>query len=472
MKTPTVLGWALALGLVAVACPAQETNQLDQFSQKLQQLQESFDRQQREMRENFERLLRVQQAQIDALKRQLTVASTNPPPVAVVATNSPPPAAASPEVAELKQRVDELTTASKKTFISQFNPGIGFAGDTIFSYTGKGNDVTGSDRFGGFGAFLRTAELSLEASVDPFARAYAVIAGSADARSGETAMGVEEASIVTTALPGNLTVQGGRFFADFGRLAYVHDHDLPFVWRPLVLDRYIGGESKTDGAQVNWLVPTKQYLSLTLGVGDQFGSSPNGVGTFRGLNGLNYWGHLSTYFDLSPNLSLETGVSGLINPNTQNLGSVDQQSRYLGGTDLTLRYQPLDSTVHRGFVWGTEMLYTSGQFGFNPDGLPANGDEFSRHENAFGLYSYLESKLSREFKTGFLFQWVEDPLNPLLQTYSYAPYLTYNPSEFQTLRLQFSHVDPRNDLTLQPYNAVYLQWTFIIGRHVHGFKQR
>jgi hypothetical protein len=472
MKTLSVLGWSLALGLSAVAGQAQETNQLEKFNQQLKQLQENFDKQQREMRENFERMLREQQAQIDALKRQLAAAPTNPPPVAAVQTNVAPTAATPMEVAELKQRVDELTTASKKTFISQFNPGIGFAGDTIFSYTGKGNDVTGNDRFGGFDAFLRTAELNLEASVDPFARAYAVISGSADARTGEASMGVEEASIVTTSLPWNLTVQGGRFFADFGRLAYVHDHDLPFVWRPLVLDRYIGGESKTDGAQVNWLLPTRQYISLTLGLGDQFGDSPNGVGTFRGLNGLNYWGHLSTYFDLSPNLSLETGVSGLINANTQSLGGVDQQSRYIGGTDITLRYQPLDSTIHRGLVWGTEMLYTSGQFGFDPDGLPANGDEFSRRENAFGLYSYLESKLSREFKAGFLFQWVEDPINPLLQTYSYAPYLTYNPSEFQTLRLQYSHVDPRNDLTLKPYNAVYLQWTFIIGRHVHGFKQR
>ena len=472
MKKIGVLGWSLALSFGALASQAQETNQIETVNRQLQQLQENFDKQQREMRESFERMLREQQAQIDALKRQLAATPTNPPPVAAVQTNNIPNSAPAAEVAELKQRVDELTTASKKTFISQFNPGIGFAGDTIFSYTGKGNDITGNDRFGGFDAFLRTAELDLEASVDPFARAYAVIAGSADMQTGEAAMGVEEASIVTTSLPWNLTVQGGRFFADFGRLAYVHEHDLPFVWRPLVLDRYIGGESKTDGAQVNWLFPTTQYISLTLGIGDQFGSSPNGVGTFRQLNGLNYWGHLSTYFDLSPNLSLETGVSGLINPNTQSLGSVNQQSRYIGGTDLTLRYQPLNSTLHRGLVWGTEMLYTSGQFGFDPDGTAASGDEFARHENAFGLYSYVEAKLSREIKSGFLFQWVEDPVDPLQMTYSYAPYLTYNPSEFQTLRLQFSHVDPRHSLLLQPYNAVYLQWTFILGRHVHGFKQR
>jgi hypothetical protein len=470
MKLERILGASSALCLGAIALQAQETDQLELLNQQLKQMQANFDKQQREMRESFERLIRDQQAQIDALKKQLGAVPTNPPPASPAQTNPPTSVASAQEMDDVKRRLDELTVASKKTFISQFNPGIGFVGDTIFSYTSKGNDVTGSDRAGGFDAFLRTAELNLESSVDPFARAYGVIAASADAKTGEATMGVEEASVITTSLPWNLTLQGGRFFADFGRLSYVHDHDLPFVWRPLVLDQYIGGESKTDGLQLNYLFPTKQYISLTLGLGDQFGDTPNEVGTFRPLSGLNYWGHLSTYFDLSPNLSLETGVSGLINENAKGIGDVNQFKRYVGGTDITLRYQPLDSTLYRGFVWGTEVLYNSGQFGFAPDDSP--GDPFTRWENAFGLYSYFETKLSRTFKVGFLFQWVEDPLNPDYQTYSYAPYITWNPSEFQLIRLQLSHTDPSPESGLRSFDAIYLQWSFIIGRHVHGFKQR
>ena len=70
----------------------------------------------------------------------------------------------------------------------------------------------------------------------------------------------------TTSLPANLTLTAGRFFGEFGRLAYIHDHELPFVNRPLALDQYIGGESRSDGAQVNWLVPVEHYISLTAGV--------------------------------------------------------------------------------------------------------------------------------------------------------------------------------------------------------------
>ena len=140
-------------------------------------------------------------------------------------------------------------------------------------------------------------ELNASASVDPFAKAYAVINASADPVTGESALTVEEAALQTTSLPGNVTVKAGRFFEEFGRLSYIHDHELPFVNRPLVLDQYIGGESRTDGLQINWLAPVDHYISLTLGAGSQFGGDnpPNFAGDRRHASGLNYWGRLSTY---------------------------------------------------------------------------------------------------------------------------------------------------------------------------------
>ena len=466
MRSTTFLRWSSAVCLCALVAQAQETNSTEQIAKQLQEMQERFARQQREMQDRFEKMIREQQDQIESLKKQLTDAPTNVSVVPAI-TNPAPATASTEDIDELKRRVDELTTASKRTSVNQFNPGIGFAVDTIFSYTSKGQSATGSDRTGGFDAFLRTAELNLEASVDPFARAYGVINASADAKTGEAALGVEEAAIVTTSLPWHLTVQGGRFFADFGRLAYVHDHDLPFVYRPLVLDRYIGGESRTDGAQANYLFPTEHYISLTTGLGNGFGASagPTPDSGYRSLSGVNYWGHLSTYFDLSPNLNLETGISGLASPDAEGVfGDPTERDRYVAGADITLRYQPLGSTIYQGYVWGTEVLYNSANFEKNPGLLT--------HENAVGLYSYLERKLSREFKVGFLFDWLEDPANPGGETFRYSPYVTWNPSEFQMLRLQYSHTDPNSATGLQSSDAVYLQWDAVIGRHVHGFKQR
>ena len=67
-------------------------------------------------------------------------------------------------------------------------------------------------------------------------------------------------------------MKGGRFFADFGRLSHFHDHELPFVNRPIVLDRYVGGESQADGVEVSYLAPISQYVTLTAGMYNKIGA--------------------------------------------------------------------------------------------------------------------------------------------------------------------------------------------------------
>ena len=74
-------------------------------------------------------------------------------------------------------------------------------------------------------------------------RGYAIINGTQDG------VEVEEAAIVTTSLPYNLGLKGGRFFADFGRLSKFHDHDLPFVNRPHVLDEYVGASRRPTASR-------------------------------------------------------------------------------------------------------------------------------------------------------------------------------------------------------------------------------
>ncbi|MFM8471619.1 MAG: hypothetical protein ACKODH_16925, partial [Limisphaerales bacterium] len=197
----------------------------------------------------LEELLRVQKQQaeqIESLKKQIEILKGQPAiPGAKAATPEP-------QIAELQQRVDALTESSKKTFAGQFNPAFGFVGETVFGYRSTGSDKNGGSRPGGFDAHLRSGELTLQAAIDPFAKGYLVVNGSADS-TGEAALGIEEAALVSTSLPGTLTLRAGRFFADFGRLSFRHEHDLPFVNRPLVLENFIAGESKSDGGEFSWL---------------------------------------------------------------------------------------------------------------------------------------------------------------------------------------------------------------------------
>jgi len=272
MKLKTILGLSSALCLCVTIAQAQETNEsasaslqrdeVGQLKQQLRQMQESFEKTQNEQRRQIEALT----TKLDELTKQQQATAASAPPAAVT-TN---------QLKELSDKVEQVVEAQKKTLMSEFNPSIGLVGETIFGYRSRGSDQTGSDRPGGFDVFQRSLELNVAASVDPFAKGYAVINASADAATGEANMGVEEAALQTTSLPGNLELKAGRFFGEFGRLAYIHDHELPFVNRPLVLDQYIGGESRSDGLQVNWLVPTEHYISLTAGLGDSFGGdNPN-----------------------------------------------------------------------------------------------------------------------------------------------------------------------------------------------------
>jgi hypothetical protein len=54
-------------------------------------------------------------------------------------------------------------------------------------------------------------------------------------------------------------------------------------------------------------------------------------------------------------------------------------------------------------------------------------------------------------------------------TNAYSPYFTVWASEFQRLRLQHTHLDaPRR----RPEDQFFLQWTIIMGSHVHSFRDR
>jgi hypothetical protein len=493
MKLKNILGWSSALFLSAIIAQAQETNDSAKFNKQLQELQEkfekqqgelreSFEKQQRELRETFEKMNLEQQARIEALKKQIAAGPTNAPPGA--------PAETADQIKELNEKVDSVVEAQTKTRPNEFNPSIGVVGETVFSHRSGGSDTTGADRPGGFDVFQRSVELNVAASVDPFAKGYIVANASADS-AGEATFGIEEAALQTTSLPWNLELKAGRFFGEFGRLSYIHDHELPFVNRPLALDQYVGGESRTDGAQLNWLLPVPHYVSLTVGAGNGFGGdSPlNNPGTYRALSGLNYFGRLSSYFNLTPDWNMETGMSGLINPTTQDRGGVlvqpngstlTEKERRVAGLDVKLNWVPLRNNQFRSFTWGNELLYSDSRYLFDPDGSlnPAKpapgltGDEYMGGVGSLGLYSYVTYKWHRQWSAGFLFDYVQNAQNHDDETMAFSPYITYALSHWNQLRLQYTHTDHNAVSGLRPDDAIYLQWDWIIGSHSHGWQQR
>lgn len=336
------------------------------------------------------------------------------------------------------------------------NPAISFVVDTILTTDTHGD---------GWDFALQSGELFISAPIDPFLRGYAALVGSS-----EEGFDIEEAALVTTSLPWNLTVKGGRFFADVGRLPHWHVEQLPFVDRPPSIERLIPGESRAEGAELSWLAPMEHYFRVTAGIYDSIGETdelPELVGSSgsRGFDQLTWLVHPATYFDLTDTLNLELGGTFAT--------VADDGARYLYGFDATLRHQPGTSELYQGFVLGSEWYWNRSKFqdvreiGTDPDtGEPILGDERFRRD---GGYAYLEGFIGRQYSLGARFDYAEEPFGPVDRQLTYSAFATWYPSEFQRLRFQFDQIDRRH---LRDDQRFTLQWTAFLGSHTHGFATR
>lgn len=418
----------------------------------------------------------------------------------------PAPAVAEEKIKRLEEKVDAAVAATKKTFWSQFNPALTLGIDTIGAYRSRNQGFNPGDGSGGRDdgrAFsnrpagadfnLRSAELFITADVDPFTKAYGVLNASADAAGNDEAtLTVEEAAIVTTRLPYNLAVRGGRFFADFGTLAHRHDPELPFVDRPPSLDAFVGGESQTNGVEVSWLAPTPFYLKVTGAVGNKLGGdTTDGVsaGQSRPLKGLTYLGRLLTYFDINDDHNVEIGGSIAETPNAEDRTNIGKFERRLVGVDFKYRWYPLGRGLRQNLTVAGEVLHDMGEADPVNGGRRVNVLGVPVRQGAWGGYAYAEYRLSKEWRPGVRFDYFQLQSEPRLVTNpgtglfgstrnaaghrtdnrTWSPYLSWYPSEFQRLRFQYNRADRGN---ANDVNEFFLQWTVFLGSHGHGFLER
>src|SRR5208337_4811165 len=215
----TIIAFVFVSVFVFSSCAFAQTTE-----ERLQNLEKTLKKQEQSIQElkALQKTVKQQEQTISEQRKlieQLTAKAQKPQPPdappAAVAAQTAAAGQVQQEVEELKEQVGAVLEAQQKKLPSEFNPAIGLVGETIFSYRSKGSKATGSDRPGGFDVNQRSVELNVAASVDPFAKGYAVLNASADPITGEATAGVEEAAIQTTSLPDNLELKAGRFFGEF-----------------------------------------------------------------------------------------------------------------------------------------------------------------------------------------------------------------------------------------------------------------
>ena len=329
------------------------------------------------------------------------------------------------------------------------------------------------------GFTVQNVELSLNGVVDPYFDGQANLIFQIDA-DGETVVELEEAFLTTRSLPWGLQVKGGQYFTEFGRQNKQHPHTWTFVDQPVVLSRLFGGDGlRSPGARVSWLMPTDWYSELYLSAQNAKGETVTSFLSKAGetvaghtlidRNGRNVGDLLYSVrwlngFDLSDAVSMNVGVSGLWGPNAS--GTTTDTAIY--GADLYLKWQP--AYTHRGFPfvsWHTEVLsrrYEAGD----------SGDPTRETLKDWGLFTQALWGFKRGWVAGLRLEYAaadgntaSDPLRDTRKRYS--PNVTWYPTEFSKLRLQYNH-DRAEHLPGGSANSLWLQTEFSIGRHMaHTF---
>jgi len=364
--------------------------------------------------------------------------------------------------------------------LQRFNPDISLNGLFAAGYFSEPEHL----QFGAHdpnerGFTLQNLELTLTGVVDPFFRAEGhLIFGFDD---GESIVEIEEVHMTTMGLPYGLQVMAGQFFTRFGRKNKQHPHAWQFADQTIINTLMFGGDGLRNlGVQVSALLPLPFYLELIGSVQNSTGETAlsflsSSEETFAGRpildqainegNDLLYMGRLKTSFDVNGTIASVVGTSHLFGSNGTGLDTRTQ----IHGVDFFIKWKP--TLAQNGWpflILQGEAMQRSYQAGAAlVDGNPLSRKTFKTE----GYYIQTLYGFKRQWVAGVRYGSANatDPSDPRTGgRWRISPNLTFYPSEFSKIRLQYNH-DQSDDVN-DPIHAVFIQYEFTIGAHAaHTF---
>ncbi len=293
-----------------------------------------------------------------------------------------------------------------------FNPDIAVIGN--FLGAAGTNDVNPSPALQ-----MNEAELSLQAVVDPYARADFFLTFAPDGHAA-----VEEGFLTFTSLPGGLLAKVGQMKASFGKVNQMHPHSMPWADKPLMATNLLGGDEGIDsgGVSVAKLVPIPWFfLEAT---GEVYGTD-SGVFSAPTRGDLSYVARLRGYQDLGDAANIDLGTSFAFGRND---AGADATTRLIG-VDATFRYRPLRRATSRRFLARTEMVWS-------------RRSELAGEPQSFGAYVSADYQFARRWFAGARLDYADRATSPWLTDKGGSVLLTFWPSEFSQIRGQ----DPADPL--------------------------
>jgi hypothetical protein len=394
-----------------------------QIRQELDRLRQEFDT----IRDSYGARLAALEAKLTGMAPGAAVPTEAPVPAAPVTTVEVPAGAAGAGGPEGALPVYGNSSALSKIF----NPDMAVIGNFL--------GAAGENKVEAVPALeMREAELSLQAVVDPYARADFFLAASPEG------LEIEEGFLTLTSLPGGLLAKVGQLKEQFGKVNTLHAHALPWADVPLVMTNLLGGEEgmKDAGISVSKLVLNPWFFLEATGEVYQ-GSS--GVFETHERSDVSWLGRLRGYRDITEGTNLDLGVSFARGHND---AGPDFTTR-LFGVDASVRYRPLRRSIYRRFIGRTELMWS-------------HREQEDGEVPAFGMYVSGDYQFAQRWFGGVRYDHSDRSYDSSLVDKGSSVLLTYWPSEFSQIRGQYRRTRYAEGVTA---NEVLFQFLFSIGAH-------
>ena len=464
---------AVAIGLPAVCRAEPETKASDnEVLRELRTLRNQISEMSRQMKQ----IKAEHAAEIDALKEQIRDLRERQTRVAA------PQKAEASELAELRRLAEqEARAAAEKEekaapfragwlSLQSLNPEISIVGDMVGRYRHQ------EDSRRRWHGLFRCLGLHFESYLDPYTRFKAAVPVHEDGAE------LGEAYMTRFGVLKDMNLTLGKFRQQFGVVNRWHKHGLDQVDFPLALRQIFGdGGLNQTGVSLDWtlgkLWGASQELTLQITEGTNnrlFGGNTHGSPSILA--------HYKSFRDLTKDTYFEWGATALVGWNDEWVvlmpaGPVtvhDSLCTRVFGLDWSLLWEPTGQMRHRNVEWRGE-LYLLNRDILAPDGSGRDA------LNAWGAYSYIQAKLSRQWDIGLRIDYFQPDskgyavpdsgLAPLAVLKSNAcrwqigPYITWHQSPFVKLRLEYNHVDGSGMEDSE--DVVMLQAIFAAGPHKH-----
>ena len=313
---------------------------------------------------------------------------------------------------------------------SALNPEISATGDVrLVARDGRQRD----------NGVLREVEVGLQSALDPYSSTKIFLTFENDA------VGVEEAYIYWTGLPGRLRLDVGKFRQQLGDLNRWHLHALPETEYPLVYQRFIAPEGLTG---VGLSLYTALPVSLAGGTHEVWlqGTTAESDPLYAGGHQPTVLLRLQNFWQLTRATYVQVGGT-VTGGNNDDAGL---RSR-LAGLDFRLTYRPPEAGTRREITLRAE-------------GYRLHATDLGTTTNRYGTFVDLDAKLTRRWVLGTRYDWVEAPRGLSDTEWRLTPSVTWWESEFVFLRLEGEHRHTDLDGS---HNMLTLQAVWAMGPHKH-----